>query len=174
MQELNELLKEQDMQLEELESRVEGLHTWLQDPAKGGGGVEELTTCVHERDACVEELEARLEQRDVRWDSSAEEHDKCVQELSACVKERELRLKERDTCILEQDIQIQDLTNRLSEQALHCSATDEQENHVLDAQRVEDLKRRLHIQEQLRIQEERMRIEEGRLYWLRWMSWRGW
>jgi hypothetical protein len=32
---------------------------------------------------------------------------------------------------------------------------------------VEDLDRRLHIQEQLRIQEKRMRIEEGRLYRLR-------
>lgn len=32
---------------------------------------------------------------------------------------------------------------------------------------MEDLERRLRIQEQLRIQEERMRIEEGRLYRLR-------
>lgn len=46
----------------------------------------------------------------------------------------ELRLKERDARILEQDVQIQDLTNRLSE----CrSAMDEEENRVLDARRVE-------------------------------------
>ena len=167
VQELNELLKERDTRLEELESRVEGLHTRLQDPAKGAGA-EELTTRLRERDARVEELEARLEQR--RDSRSAEERDKRLQELSARVKERELRLKERDARILEQDVQIQDLTNRLSGQAARRSATgdlQEQENHLLDARRVEDLERRLRIQEQLRIQEERMRIEEGRLYRLR-------
>jgi hypothetical protein len=167
VQELNELLKERDTRLEELESRVEGLHTRLQDPVNEGG-VEELTTRLRERDERVEELEARLEQRDVR--RSAEERDNRVQELSARVKERELRLKERDARILEQDVQIQDLTNRLSEQTARRSVTDdiqEQENRVLDARRVEDLERRLRIQEQLRIQEERMRIEEGNLYRLR-------
>jgi len=69
-------------------------------------------------------------------------------------------LKERRT--LEQDVQIQDLTNRLSEQATCRSATydlQDQANHVLDAGRVEGLERRLLIQEPLRIQEERMRSQ---------------
>ena len=65
---------------------------------------------------------------------------------------------------LEQDIQIQDLTDRLSEQAACRSATydlQDQANRVLDAGRVEDLERRLLIQELLRTQEERMRSQSS-------------